>query len=274
MAKFSAYFVLLTAMITPFQNCTPALGGSEKTQISKGVQLGGNGEGYTGKLNGTYASIDTQNMCGQNSGEIYKVVNEIKVQSNQLVYTVKDCQVLPTPQPIPQPVISKVESAGTMFALGNQMFQKGGFIPLRQADSEEFADFFCGGFEATEPAPGVRRLTELTVYQETETIFNIPILFNQSWRKGYLRIIDINKATDKVISNTVYNFDPMMQTLVNEIDSSTRVYSIYNVDGPHDFAMTYVHSGDMVPFYPTSLDYAINGGEIRSATAAYCYQTY
>ncbi len=272
--KFLHYFFLLSLTLLPFQNCGVRPAEDSNQLPSKGLYYGGNGEGYTGKLSGMYASLDTLNQCGGNMGGMYKVKDEIKVVDNQLFFMVKNCTTLAQPEPIAQPRLAAVESSGGKFVLGQQMFQKGGFTDTDEAYPHEFADFFCSGIDNDDPAPGVKRVTELTVFMGWRSLINIPGIFDQSMRAGYLRVIDYNPLESRIISNNVYAFEPLMQTFVTDAASGTRVISLYNTDGGHDMNMTFVEVDGMAPFTPSVLSYSIGSGPIRSALPLTCYRTY
>lgn len=237
-------------------------------------QLGGNGDGYTGKLDGLYASLDVLNTCGKNTNGVYKVKDEVKVVGQEMYYTTKNCTPLTAPELISSPKVTAEESSGAMFVMDIQMFQRGAFVQVGEARSYEFVDYFCSGWDTSDPQPGIKRLTEVAMYRGTQSIVSIPLLFDQMIRRGRLRLIDISRATDRIVSVQSYEFDPIMQTSVNDSFSGTRVLSLYNIDGPHDFNMNYVEVDGLSPFVPTQLDYAINGGPDRSALPLTCWHTY
>ncbi len=274
LSKFSQHFFLLLLLALPFQNCGVRPAKSTDKIPNKGLYYGGNGEGYTGKLSGMYASLDTLNQCGGNAGDMYKVKDEIKVVDNKLFYMVRNCVPLATPEPIADPKLAAIESSGGKFVLGQQMFQKGGFVDSDQAYSHEFADFFCSGVDDTDPAPGVKRITELTVFMGWRSLVNVPGVFDQSLRAGYLRVIDFSPLENRILNNNVYAFDPLMQTFVTDAASGTRVISIYNTDGGHEMNMTFVEVDAMSPFTPSVINYSISGGPLRSALPITCYRTY
>lgn len=273
-SKFSRYFFLLSLLALPFQNCGVRSADSKSNSSNKGLYYGGNGEGYTGKLDGMYASLDTTNQCGGNAGEMYKIKDEIKAVGNQLFYMVKNCSKLATPEPISSPRIATVESMGTKFVLGQQMFQQGDFIGADVAYSHQFADFFCSGAEEIRYVNGIKRFTELTVFMGWRPLINLPGIFDQSIRRGYLRVIDVDLLSGAVTHAQTYNFDPLMHTFVEDPDSGTRVISVYNTDGPHDVHMTFVEVDAMAPFKPSVLNYSLNNGPLRSALPVTCYRTY
>lgn len=273
-SKFSRYFFLLFLLGLPFQNCSVRTADSDANSSYKGLYYGGNGEGYTGKLDGMYASLDTTNQCGGNSGDMYQIKDEIKAVGNQLFYMVKDCIKLSAPQPIEQPRIAAVESSGAKFVLGQQMFQQGEFIGDDVVYSHQFADFFCSGAEDIRYVRGVKRFTELTVFMGWQSLVNIPGIIDQSIRRGYLRVIDVDLLSGAVIHSQVYGFDPLMHTFVTDPTSGARVISIYNTDGANDISMTFVEVDAMSPFKPSALTYALGQDPVRSALPVSCYRTY
>jgi len=262
--------LILPALLL-FQNCelNNSSGSGEKTSPSEG-QFGGNGEGYTGKPDGLYATLDTTGVCGTVNTSSYKVKDQIEVKSGKLQFISKNCAPLPAPQAIDNPSLTAVESKGGMFVLDTQMFQRGDFIGGGQATPSQFADFYCRGWDPVAPAAGQKRLVELTMYQGTEAIISDPLgIYGQDLRKGLMRLIDIFAGDNRLAADNAYNLDPLYQgTLPGLGFFITPVFP-----GPTDFWFEYYDPNGIAPFAP-SMTYNVNGGPERLADPMTCWSTY
>ncbi len=260
--------ILLLAVLLPFQNCTSSTTSHEKNGASTGTQFGGNGEGYTGKVDGTYATLDTNATCGAVAGNKFKVKDKVEVTNGQMAYTVKDCAPLLTPQSIANPNLTTVQSKGEIFVLDTQMFQKGGFINSGEASPEQFVDFYCAGWDNAAPSVNVKRRVELAMFKGTEAFITTPF-YDQTWRKGLMRLIDLNATSGAPITDNIYNLDPLVQGNLPGLGFFITPF----FPGPDDFWFEYYEPNGVAPFDP-NMTYTVNGGTDRTADPMTCWQTF
>ncbi len=130
-----------------FQNC----GSSSWKQISQTFQkLGGNGngQGYPGKVDGSFATIDTTNVCGRNSATVLGLRDRVELRSAVLTKTVENCQVLAIPKIVNLNQVTAIDSSQQVMVIDDRLYQTGDWVHSDGAPVGQFTDLYCSAIAA------------------------------------------------------------------------------------------------------------------------------
>lgn len=143
MKKLVTVIGLILVAVT-FQNC----GSSSWQQFQAGLEKlkgNGNGQGYPGKVNGTFASIDTTNSCGLNSANTIRIKDKIQINDDKMSKVVENCQTLSVPIEMRPSQITLLDSSQQLLVLDERLYQSGSWTDGTTAPVGQFKDLFCTG---------------------------------------------------------------------------------------------------------------------------------
>lgn len=165
----------------------------------------GNGEGYGGKLNGIYASVDKGNKCGLATPTSLPILDQIEIRDGMIFKTIANCQKLAFPQAIILATLQSSSENSQVIILQGLIFQKANWVNTGWAPRDQYIDIFC---KEQSIDGALLRTADLFIYNTVagSQLQSSPILPNGLDemilnRTGLLQISKYNVQTDKVISS-------------------------------------------------------------------------
>lgn len=269
-----------------FQNCSKAL---EVKDVSDGfsLKIGGNGEGYGGKLDGKFATVDTRNVCGTATETQTGVRDLIEVKNGEALQLIENCQPLPFPRPVSLAGLQSKSADGKVLVLGDRVFQKGSWIDSGVVPRDQYVDVFCRGQDSQAPAPGQVRTIEVSISKDKETLhleppppppgapdLPPPPAVDRYLRNGLLRLVDTSVSGETVVDREIA-YPKIHENVLEHADGSTS----HNLAAFRDsanplapiFIMNYRSLAMPAPFVPGTFNYGLPPEALRSARGMTCW---
>ena len=239
--KSAPYFfgALLLLLALGFQNCSnpsslSSLENSRTPQKSatNPITEAGNGEGYGGKLNGIYASVDGLNQCGRATATQVPIREQIEIQNGMALKTIENCRRLALPKAVPLASVQASSQSGHLFILQDQIFERAKWVPTGFAPRDQYVDYFCMG-EDLNSGSSIQRNLELSIFSTKANPYAhlpgmeaLPSNLFVS-RRAEMLMVDQNIQTSEIIKTESYAYD-LRESMSVSSSSSSNSGSIYH----------------------------------------------
>lgn len=283
--SLGAYGLLLVVLSLSFQNCSnPSATNLEKGQAApqkneNAIQLYGNGEGYGGKLDGVYASVDARNKCGQATASVVPVKEQIEIKNQVALKTIENCKKLNPPVAVDLSLIQASSLNGQLMVLGNQIFEKADWVSLGFAPRDQYVDVFCQG-EDPLANNSIKRTLELSVYKNKDSLFsdlpwNSMFASNRSYvRKAELVVSDQDRGTAALLETRNLTYQ-VKETTSKDINSGGLLHQFEMLnpfnDGMNfdfDFSFTRIPQYNSTIFTQMSYSQSSSGSPLEIPNSA------